>query len=322
MGLLCRFEVGAQSARLAEVDVLGRVALVGVVVDEHADDPASAPGTGTSRAHSSGTRSKPRPRAATAGNSASRSSVSVKMQLTTSSGPMSLRAMISRMSSSVAARMAGAWLASTVVAPRRAKRRIGRHHASHAPCGRRPACLPGRLRRGRQARLPSPFGAARAHHHEPRLPRQRRDPSALLVRRRQGAAQRCASPACPPARPSWRSSSSTPTRAASCTGPRTACRPATRALGATGLPAGAREGENSTGATGWTPPCPPSGNHRYEFRLYWLKRASGLDAGAKPDDVIAAVRGKRGRQRPARGPLRARAEARARSRAGAGPRPR
>ena len=98
--------------------------------------------------------------------------------------------------------------------------------------------------------------------------------------------------------------------------------PGTRALGATGLPAGAREGENSTGSTGWTPPCPPSGTHRYEFRLYWLKRASGLDAGAKPDDVIAAVRGERGRQRPARRPLRARAEARARTCAGAGPRPR
>lgn len=70
--------------------------------------------------------------------------------------------------------------------------------------------------------------------------------------------------------------------------------PATRALGATGLPARAREGENSTGATGWTPPCPPSGTHRYEFRLYWLKRASGLAAGAKPDDVLAAVRASAG----------------------------
>jgi hypothetical protein len=85
----------------------------------------SAPGTGTSRAQSSGTRSKPSLRAATAGNSASRSFVSVKMQLTTSGGPMSLRSMISRMSDSVAARMASASLRSTVVAPRRAKRRIG-----------------------------------------------------------------------------------------------------------------------------------------------------------------------------------------------------
>ncbi|MGZ6645751.1 MAG: YbhB/YbcL family Raf kinase inhibitor-like protein [Solirubrobacteraceae bacterium] len=66
--------------------------------------------------------------------------------------------------------------------------------------------------------------------------------------------------------------------------------PDTRSLGAGGLPAGAREGENSTGSTGWTPPCPPSGTHRYEFRLYWLTRKSGLGAGAKPDEVSAAVR--------------------------------
>ena len=70
--------------------------------------------------------------------------------------------------------------------------------------------------------------------------------------------------------------------------------PDVRRLAATGLPAGAREGQNSTGSTGWTPPCPPSGTHRYEFRLYSLTRASGLDAGAKPDDVIAAVRANAG----------------------------
>jgi Raf kinase inhibitor-like YbhB/YbcL family protein len=68
----------------------------------------------------------------------------------------------------------------------------------------------------------------------------------------------------------------------------------TRALGSTGLPAGAREGENSNGDRGWTPPCPPSGTHRYEFRLYWLERPSGLDAGAKPDAVAAAVRSRAG----------------------------
>jgi Raf kinase inhibitor-like YbhB/YbcL family protein len=63
----------------------------------------------------------------------------------------------------------------------------------------------------------------------------------------------------------------------------------TRSLGSGALPAGAREGESSNGKTGWTAPCPPSGTHRYEFRLYWLKRPSGLDAGAKPDAVAAAV---------------------------------
>ena len=72
-----------------------------------------------------------------------------------------------------------------------------------------------------------------------------------------------------------------------------------------GLPAGAREGENSAGKAGWTPPCPPSGNHHYEFRLYWLKRRSNLDAGAKPEAVDQARPGERGRQRAAGRPLRA-----------------
>jgi Raf kinase inhibitor-like YbhB/YbcL family protein len=68
----------------------------------------------------------------------------------------------------------------------------------------------------------------------------------------------------------------------------------TRSLPAGGLPAGAREGENSAGDRGWTAPCPPKGTHRYEFRLYWLERASGLDAGAKPDAVVKAVRSRAG----------------------------
>ena len=68
----------------------------------------------------------------------------------------------------------------------------------------------------------------------------------------------------------------------------------TRALASTGLPRGAREGESSNGDRGWTPPCPPDGTHRYEFRLYWLKSASGLDAGAKPNAVADAVRARAG----------------------------
>src|SRR6266536_4528538 len=44
MGLLCRLEVGAQRPRLAEVDVLGAMLLVGVVVDEHADDAPQGSG--------------------------------------------------------------------------------------------------------------------------------------------------------------------------------------------------------------------------------------------------------------------------------------
>jgi Raf kinase inhibitor-like YbhB/YbcL family protein len=68
----------------------------------------------------------------------------------------------------------------------------------------------------------------------------------------------------------------------------------TRELAATGVPQGALEGENSNGDGGWTAPCPPDGTHRYEFRLYWLKSASGLKAGAKPDEVADVVAARAG----------------------------
>jgi Raf kinase inhibitor-like YbhB/YbcL family protein len=70
--------------------------------------------------------------------------------------------------------------------------------------------------------------------------------------------------------------------------------PGTTGIAATGLPAGAREGDNSTGATGWTPPCPPSGTHRYRFELYWLRSASKLAAGADPQRVVDAIRARAG----------------------------
>src|SRR3954469_5181160 len=86
----------------------------------------SAPRTGISRAHSSGTLLSPISRAATAGNSASRSGVSVKMQLTRSSMASPLRPRISRISVSVAARIASAVFSVTVLAPRSATTRMGR----------------------------------------------------------------------------------------------------------------------------------------------------------------------------------------------------
>jgi hypothetical protein len=48
-------------------------------------------------------------------------------------------------------------------------------------------------------------------------------------------------------------------------------------------------GRNSGGGTGWTGPCPPSGEHRYEFRLYALSEPLGLGEGASADDLRAAV---------------------------------
>jgi Raf kinase inhibitor-like YbhB/YbcL family protein len=70
--------------------------------------------------------------------------------------------------------------------------------------------------------------------------------------------------------------------------------PRTTGIARTGLPRGAREGRNSTGRTGWTPPCPPSGTHRYEFELYWLRSPSRLAAGADPQEVVDAIRAKAG----------------------------
>ena len=67
--------------------------------------------------------------------------------------------------------------------------------------------------------------------------------------------------------------------------------PGVRGIASTGLPAGARQGRNSTGGTGWTPPCPPSGTHRYQFELYWLRSPSKLAAGADPQQVVDAIQG-------------------------------
>jgi Raf kinase inhibitor-like YbhB/YbcL family protein len=69
------------------------------------------------------------------------------------------------------------------------------------------------------------------------------------------------------------------------------------AAGASGLaphgkfPTGTDYGKNSAGSTGWTPPCPPEGDdpHHYVFTMYALKEASGLPAGASPDDVRAKL---------------------------------
>src|SRR3954451_14500876 len=92
----------------------------------------SAPGTGISRAHSSGTDERPISRAATAGNSASRSGVKVKMQLTRSSVRSALRDRISRISASVAVRIASAVFSVTVLAPRSATSFIGLHSTKRA----------------------------------------------------------------------------------------------------------------------------------------------------------------------------------------------
>ena len=44
-------------------------------------------------------------------------------------------------------------------------------------------------------------------------------------------------------------------------------------------PSGSVEANNAIGRPGYAGPCPPSGTHHYEFRLYALTKASGVKAG-------------------------------------------
>jgi Raf kinase inhibitor-like YbhB/YbcL family protein len=64
----------------------------------------------------------------------------------------------------------------------------------------------------------------------------------------------------------------------------------------TALPQGetgiGQPGQNGAGRPGYTGPCPPSGTHRYFFRLYALDLPTlGLSAGASRDQVVSAMNG-------------------------------
>lgn len=54
---------------------------------------------------------------------------------------------------------------------------------------------------------------------------------------------------------------------------------------------GSLHGQNSWKALGYGGPCPPSGAHRYYFRLYALDTVLDLPAGASKKDLLSAVEG-------------------------------
>jgi Raf kinase inhibitor-like YbhB/YbcL family protein len=58
-----------------------------------------------------------------------------------------------------------------------------------------------------------------------------------------------------------------------------------------GRPTGAREGRNSWGRTGYGGPCPPSGTHRYFFKLYAVDRTLGLEPGLTAAELARALEG-------------------------------
>ena len=65
----------------------------------------------------------------------------------------------------------------------------------------------------------------------------------------------------------------------------------TKIINAQNLPRGVKSGETDFGRTGWGGPCPPSGTHRYFFKLYALDKDINLNEGATKDQLEAEIKG-------------------------------
>ena len=57
------------------------------------------------------------------------------------------------------------------------------------------------------------------------------------------------------------------------------------------LPPGVIQGNNSWGSKGYRGPCPPSGTHRYFFKLYALDSQLNLPEGTDKENVLKAMEG-------------------------------
>lgn len=57
------------------------------------------------------------------------------------------------------------------------------------------------------------------------------------------------------------------------------------------LPGGAKQGVSDFGRIGYGGPCPPSGTHRYFFKIYALDTEVDLTAGAGKPDLEGAMEG-------------------------------
>jgi len=58
------------------------------------------------------------------------------------------------------------------------------------------------------------------------------------------------------------------------------------------VPGGSVEGKTDFGKPGYGGPCPPSGTHRYFFKLYALDAVLDLDASATAIDIDKAMKGR------------------------------
>lgn len=67
--------------------------------------------------------------------------------------------------------------------------------------------------------------------------------------------------------------------------------PATKEIPENSIPSGATQGVTSFGENAYGGPCPPSGTHRYFFKLYALDIELGLDSSAKVQDLEKEMQG-------------------------------
>ena len=68
-------------------------------------------------------------------------------------------------------------------------------------------------------------------------------------------------------------------------------RPDLKEIGVASVPAGAVQGRNDFPANKYGGPCPPSGSHRYYFKLYALDAVPELPAGSQRKAVDQALKG-------------------------------
>lgn len=67
--------------------------------------------------------------------------------------------------------------------------------------------------------------------------------------------------------------------------------PATEVIKENSVPEGAIEGMTDFGRKGYGGPCPPSGTHRYFFKLYALDTLLTLDSSATPTNLERTIEG-------------------------------
>ncbi len=67
--------------------------------------------------------------------------------------------------------------------------------------------------------------------------------------------------------------------------------PQTKRIDENSVPAGAIEGMTDFGRVGWGGPCPPNGQHHYQFKLYALDIVLNLPAGANKAALLSAMEG-------------------------------